>query len=924
LQNFSEAILKSNPVNRWYHYVAVSVFLLFFALGTTILRAQQGGAITGSVQDPRGAALANAAVVAKSETSTLTRQTTSNPQGRFTITGLPVGRYSVEVTAAGFEISKKTGITVTTDQPQDVTFAVTLGNVTQQVTVEAAAAGSIASALAPMDALLDARSARTEITPAFIQNFTAPTADYGEIVQMVPGTFTLNSNGVGLGQSKTYFRGFPDGDYDIDFDSIPFYDTNSPTHHSWVFFPSQWIGGVDFDRSPGTASTTGPTPFGGSIHLLSRDLSPLQNVRGGFSYGSFNTKLYDLQYDSGNFGPSHKLSLEMDFHHMSSDGYQTYNFQRRDAGSIKVQYKLSDKTVITGFSGVLQTTANTPNFSPTRCQMYGAQSGYACTGTLAPYAGSGIRFFLTDNSDPASYLNYEYNHYHIPTDFEYVGVKTEFGHGITLDIKPYTYDYDNAELFSNNTPITDSKQINGSSTYLGIPILPCNVPVTKKGVTAIPCGVDKYNSYRKYGETSTVSQVSKFGIARVGLWYEWARSDRHQYPTDPLNNWADQTLPNFSEQYWTKSYQPFVEYEFHVTRKLNITAGTKYSYYDINTKQYADDGKTVGFLAPTIGQANPASFITNGGSYSAWLPSIDANYRLRSNWSAYGQLSTGSIVPPTSVFDFNQGTTGVAKPVETLPKQQRSTTYQTGTVLKLKNLTFDADYYHIRFQNSYSSVPDPNNGNEPVYFLQPSSITQGFEAESNMYFGHGLSVFVNGSVGKATYTGKLNATCVTGTAGCTSTTPVLVESAPSNLWVAQTPHDTEAEGVTYQNKRFDMGLFNKRVGTSYVDNGAYHNQVTVNPFSSTNAFLNYTIRGGGRFDQTKVRLSFNNLFDQHTITGLTPTGTVPTQTIVANGTTYIDPFNTAGQTPIAGGDNVTILPGRSIMLSVTFGLSPKR
>lgn len=39
---------------------------------------------------------------------------------------------------------------------------------------------------------------------------------------------------------------------------------------------------------------------------------------------------------------------------------------------------------------------------------------------------------------------------------------------------------------------------------------------------------------------------------------------------------------------------------------------------------------------------------------------------------------------------------------------------------------------------------------------------------------------------------------------------------------------------------------------------------------------------------------------------------------------YIDPFNTTGPTPIAGGDNISVSPGRSIMLAVTFGLSPKR
>ena len=46
-------------------------------------------------------------------------------------------------------------------------------------------------------------------------------------------------------------------------------------------------------------------------------------------------------------------------------------------------------------------------------------------------------------------------------------------------------------------------------------------------------------------------------------------------------------------------------------------------------------------------------------------------------------------------------------------------------------------------------------------------------------------------------------------------------------------------------------------------------------------------------------------------------------TIAANGTTYTDPFNATSIIAINGQDNVSILPGRSIMLSLTFGLSPK-
>jgi iron complex outermembrane receptor protein len=760
---------------------------------------------------------------------------------------------------------------------------------------------------------------------------------------MAPGTFTLNGNGVGLGQSKTYFRGFPDGDYDIDFDGIPFYDTNTPTHHSWAFFPSQWLGGIDFDRSPGTASTIGPTPFGGSIHLLSRELSPISNIRGGVSYGSWGTLLADVQYDSGQLG---KLNFAIDVHHMDTKGYQTNNFQNRNAGAIKVQYKFSPQTVLTGFSGVIWLDANTPNFAATRCQMFGPSSANTTTTcvssatdpTLLPYTGAGIRFLSANNTDPLDYLDNKYNYYHVPTDFEYGRLHLERSHGIVIEFTPYTYNYDNSEKYTNAVPITESTAATGvlyngipnSPTWYGAAVSPCSLPIynKKKTVLAEPCGVDKYNSYRKYGETGTLTQTSKYGVLRAGMWYEWARTSRHQFPSDPLNNWADQPLSNFNEFFWTNSYQPYAEYDFHATKKLDVTIGSKFVYYTIATKQYADDGKTIGNLGTgtAIGQGNPNVFITNGGSYYKTLPSLDANYRLKNNWSVYGQVSTGSIVPPSSVFDYlqTQNTPGAPFiPIETLPKQQKSTTYQTGTVLKLKRVTFDADFYHIRFDNSYSPGTDQNDANAEIYFLQPPSITKGFEAESNVYLGYGLSAYLNATVGRATYTGSLPISCTSGAAGCTATTPQYLEAVPSGQWVQQTPSDTEAEGISYQNKGWDAGLFNKRVGTFYYDNGAYHNQATINPFSVTNTYLNYTVRGGSRFDQTKIRLSVNNLFNLHNITGDSIAGSVATLPISANSTTYTDAFNTNGQTLINGADAISILAGRSIVLSVTFGFNPK-
>ncbi len=402
------------------------------------------------------------------------------------------------------------------------------------------------------------------------------------------------------------------------------------------------------------------------------------------------------------------------------------------------------------------------------------------------------------------------------------------------------------------------------------------------------------------------------------MWYEWANTDRHQYPADPLQNWKDAVLPNFAETYVTNSYQPFAEYQWNALPKLQITPGVKFAYYTIGTKQFADNGGKIGGL----GSNNPAAFIANAGSYFATLPSVNANYRVRSNWSVYGQYATGSVVPPSAVFDFTQGPPAR---LWRLCPNSRKHTYQTGTVLKMKRATLDVDYFHIHFDNSYSSFTPLDTG-EPVYFAQPPSVTQGLEGESNISFSHGLSLYLNASYNSAKYVGNATVYCGGKSATtCNSNTAPLSITTPGGLWVANTPSDIEAEGLTYQHKGWDAGIFNKRVGTQRLDDSGFHNMSTIDPFSLTNVFFNYTIRGGSRFDQTKIRLSFNNLFDEHNITGDSLATKASALTINANSTTYSDPFNaTFTSAPISGADAVSVLPGRSVMLSVTFGLSPKR
>src|ERR1017187_6688892 len=814
-------------LNRWARVLAVCL------CGLVRLQAQAGDSatVTGAVVDVSGKAIPAAAVSVRNESSGASRQVTSGADGKFSVTGLPAGTYSIEASAPSFASSRRTGVRLAAGGTDDVSIALNVGELSQTVTVEGTV--SVAAETAPSQSTLDARSAKSEISPEFVQNFASPVADYTELLNMAPGTFSVNPNGVGLGDSKTYFRGFADGQYTMQADGIPFNDTNSPTHHSWAFFPSQFIAGVDFDRSPGSAASLGPTNFGGTINLLSRSVSYTPGIRATASYGSFNTRMLALDLDSGQFGPDKKSSLTINIHQMLSDGYQTYNYQKRVAGFIKYQYRLNERTTFTLFSGLVDLWANTPNLKgPSRAQIALFGDNYLLSG------------------DPSQPNYYGYNFYHVQTDFSYIGVTSDFGHGWKLDNKVYTYRYWNKQNYNN-------------------PSVGANGLFSTTGSITATSAVDKLNGYRKVGDITTLSWEMNRGILRTGLWFEWAYTDRYQIPSDP-RTWVDAALSNFHENFITKSTQPFIEYEYKVTHDLSVTAGMKVAQHGMDLTQFADNGKTVGNLGG-------APSVFHSASYRAWMPSIDARYKIKTNWTAYAQFATGSNIPPSSVFDSKGAQVAV------LPRPTAVKTYQVGSVVKFNRWTLDVDAYYSHFQNPYSNYLD--SAGESFFYQTGPSNTRGIEAESNIMIGHGLSVYVNGTMGSAKYQeGKTYSN--------------------GGLWIASTPKNTEAIGLTYQLKNWDLGIFNKRVGPMYNDNVTINQAVAIDPFNVTNLFMNYTFRGDTYLRGTKVRFGINNLFDQHNIVGVVPAS----------------PKSNAP----APGDILTLLPARSVSLTMTFGYAPVR
>jgi iron complex outermembrane receptor protein len=139
--------------------------------------------------------------------------------------------------------------------------------------------------------------------------------------------------------------------------------------------------------------------------------------------------------------------------------------------------------------------------------------------------------------------------------------------------------------------------------------------------------------------------------------------------------------------------------------------------------------------------------------------------------------------------------------------------------------------------------------------------------------------------------------------------------------VQDTPSNIEGINLLWQHRNWDIGMTYKRVGTYYNDNGSLlyningisipfpvDQAIKIDPFDLVNLFFNYTIKNESRLRGTKIQLSFNNLANSHNIVGITP----------AVAATAATPYV---QNP---GDQLNLLPGRSITITITGGYAPRR
>ncbi|WP_084305575.1 TonB-dependent receptor [Bradyrhizobium sp. ARR65] len=542
-------------------------------------------------------------------------------------------------------------------------------------------AGDVNSAVyqAPTTTPLTVTQPTSVISRHYIENNIPQTANFDRVINVAPSVM-VQPSGSGGDDAKISIRGFQNGQFNTTLDGIPLRNFGL-TQRSGTFIMTNDLGQVAIDRGPGTASTVGDATFGGTVALQTKSPMSTMATTATTGLGSFNTQLYGVEFDSGPIKGANGASLFFDTQYTKGDSYFTNVGKERRNAILKVEQPLSDNTVVTFLTLYNDITRN-----------------YFQGASLAQIAAFGPDYGLSSSPTKQGYAGY--NRWNLKTDFEYLGVKSDYGEGWHLDQKLYTYGYYYAQ------PILLGKDVSENS--IGTPFGVQDVPGTRNPV-----------NYRAYGDVISLEKDLTFGDIKVGTWAE------HQ-PVYRANYNVDMTLgqkvisANYDQHLSLDTVQPFVEADWKALPDLTITTGAKYAYVLRSYESVVDPN--------THGAAQYSQ------TWAKVLPSLAANYKLSPNWSVYAQAAEGFLTPPAAL----PGTANV--------QPQTTWNYQVGTSYQTKTFTLAGDFYYIDFNNM---IVSQTIGGIANYFNAGGAIYKGVEVEGTVHVGNGFSVFANGSLNSA-------------------------------------------------------------------------------------------------------------------------------------------------------------------------------
>ena len=180
-----------------------TALFLVIALGPAPAIAQTvTGEIRGTVRDSSGGVLPGVTVTATNTNTGLTRTETSDGTGSYVFPSLPIGNYTITAEIQGFRKSERTGFSLTADGRITADISLSVGAVTETVTVEAIRGDTVNRTSGEVSRVVDGETVRS---------LALSGRNYLELASLIPGAITTDDDQMatmtGLGTGGTVING---------------------------------------------------------------------------------------------------------------------------------------------------------------------------------------------------------------------------------------------------------------------------------------------------------------------------------------------------------------------------------------------------------------------------------------------------------------------------------------------------------------------------------------------------------------------------------------------------------------------------------------------------------------------------------------------------------------------------------------------
>ena len=161
------------------------VLLLAFVAFPSAYAQTVVGRISGTVQDANGANVPNATVKVTNSANNFERTVSTDENGFYTVTNLPVGTYTIEAEQKGYKKALVSGQNVTADARLTLDLKLEAGEISETVEIVAGGGETVNTTSGEVSRVIDRQQ---------VQNLALNGRNYIQLLSLVPGVALLNDD----------------------------------------------------------------------------------------------------------------------------------------------------------------------------------------------------------------------------------------------------------------------------------------------------------------------------------------------------------------------------------------------------------------------------------------------------------------------------------------------------------------------------------------------------------------------------------------------------------------------------------------------------------------------------------------------------------------------------------------------------------